>query len=306
MAEPIRTVAVSGTSGLVGRALSAALIEAGITVRPIVRRRQAGPGLIAWDVESGTVDPAGLEGADAVVHLAGESIAAGRWTPFRKQRISRSRIEGTGAVARAVATARNAGRGPSVMVMASATGLYGDRGDQLLTERDAAGSGFLADLAQAWEQAADPARDAGVRVVPLRFGLVLSPEGGVLGRLLPIFRLGLGGPLAGGRHWMSWITLADLIAAIRFVMEHEALSHPLNAVAPGPVTNREFTRSLGAVLARPALLPVPRFVLELVFGQMAREALLASTRVIPEGLDQAGFRFSDPELEAALRRMLGR
>lgn len=303
MAEPIRTVAVSGASGLVGRALTAALIGAGITVHPIVRRRP-GPGEIGWDEGRGIVDTAGLSRVDAVVHLAGENLASGRWTASRKRRIVASRLDGTAAVARGVAGARRRGSRPSVLVTASAIGYYGDRAAEPVREHDTPGTGFLADLVTRWEQAADPAREEGVRVVPVRFGIILSPEGGALGRMLPIFRLGLGGPLGDGQHWMSWITLRDTVAAVRFALEREDLTGPVNVVAPEPVTNREFTRALGAVLARPTFFAVPRPVLELVFGEMAREALLASTRVVPEALHQAGFRFADPELEAGLRAML--
>lgn len=303
MAEPVRAVAVSGASGLVGRALTGALRSLGVAVHPIVRRRPR-PGEIGWDEDRGIVDAAGLARVDAVVHLAGENLAAGRWTAARKRRIADSRIDGTAAVARAVAGAHRRGAGPRVLVTASAVGHYGDRGAEPVREHDAPGSGFLAELTTRWEQAADPAREAGIRVVPLRFGIILSPEGGALGRMLPIFRLGLGGRLGDGRHWMSWITLRDTVRAIRFALERDDVRGPVNVVAPEPVTNLEFTRALGAVLARPTCLAVPRPVLELVFGEMAREALLASTRVVPEVLHQAGFRFADPELEAALRTML--
>jgi uncharacterized protein (TIGR01777 family) len=242
-----------------------------------------------------------LAGVDAVIHLSGANVAAGRWTPAYKREIVSSRVDSTLALVRAITRLRPL---PRVLVCASAIGIYGDRGDQLLTEDAAPGTGFLADTCVAWERAAQAAEDAGIRVVHARFGVVLSPKGGALARLVPLFRLGLGGNLGDGRAWMPWITLGDAVGVLRYCIENDSLRGPVNTVAPQAVVNAEFTRALAAALHRPAILPAPAFALRLAFGQMADEALLASARVVPQKLQRAGFHFDDPDVAPALRRLL--
>lgn len=296
------TIAVTGATGFVGRALVASLTRDGARVLRLVRRAP-GPGEAWWDPAAGRLDPAALEGVDGVVHLAGESIAAGRWTAERKRRIRDSRVEGTALLARALASLAAP---PRVLVSASAVGIYGNRGDEILREDSPPGVGFLAEVGQAWEAAAAPAAAAGIRVVQPRLGIVLSPDGGALARLLLPFRLGVGGPLGSGAQWMSWLSLDDALGILRAALARDELAGPLNAVAPTPVTNEEFTRSLGAVLRRPTLFRVPAAALTLVLGEMAEAALLASQRAVPDALLRAGHRFQDPDLEPALRRLLGR
>jgi uncharacterized protein (TIGR01777 family) len=257
---------------------------------------------VAWDPAGGQIDAAKLEGIDAVVHLAGESIASGRWNAERKQQIRQSRLKGTSLLAGALA--RLSAR-PPVLVSGSAMGIYGDRGDEILVESSSSGTGFLAEVGQAWEAAADSARDAGIRVVHPRFGMVLHPSGGALERMLPPFRLGLGGHLGNGRQWMSWVSRDDAVAIIRTAIDRDALSGPVNATSPNPVRNSDFTRMLGAALHRPAIATVPAFALELMFGELAREALLASQRMVPARLQEIGFEFTDPDLEPLLVSLLG-
>lgn len=293
-------VAVTGASGLIGRALVPALAGRGHRVLRLVRRAPAvGEG--HWDPMRAELDPHVLEGVDAVVHLAGESLAAGRWTHARKHRILDSRVRGTRLLAETLA--RMAPR-PAVLVSMSAVGIYGNRGDELLDETSAAGNDFLATLCMEWERAADPAAKAGVRVVHPRLGPVLAAQGGALEKMLPPFRLGIAGPLGGGGQWMSWIALDDAVAALIIAVESNALSGPVNVVAPNPVTNAEFTRTLARLLRRPALLPVPAIALRLAFGKLADAALLASQRVRPAALERGGFRFAHPELGDALRAAL--
>ena len=303
MSGPERVV-ISGASGLIGGALAGALAADGHAVGRLVR---PGPavrlGDVAWDPTAGRIDAAALEGADAVVHLAGESIAAGRWTAARKRAIRDSRVGGTRLLAEAVAGLR---RPPRVLVSASAVGYYGDRGDEPLTEASAPGQGFLAEVAVAWEAAAEPARRAGLRVVHPRIGLVLAAAGGALPKMLTPFRLGLGGVIGDGRQQVSWIALDDLVSVLRHLLTTDSLAGPVNAVAPAPVDNRELTRTLARVLGRPALLPLPASVVRLVFGEMGLALLLASARVLPARLEATGFRFRNPTLEAALRAVLGR
>jgi len=298
----MRTVVVTGSHGLIGSALVPALEAGGARVIPLVRAAGAPrPGALSWDPSRGRLDPGGLEGVDAVVHLGGENIAAGRWTADRKTRIRRSRIEGTALLARTLA---GPGTRPRVFVCASATGYYGDRGDEVLDEESPPGTGFLADVCREWEAAADPARAAGVRVVHLRTGTVLSRTGGALGQLLPVFRMGAGGPLGSGRQYMSWIALADAVAVIQHLLAHEEIAGPVNVVAPHPVTNREFTRALGRVLHRPTLVSVPAAALRMLFGELADSALLASARVEPVRLLRSGYAFRLPEIEGALRALV--
>jgi len=257
---------------------------------------------VFWDPSGGILDLSAVEGMDAVVHLAGENIAGGRWTSARKQRILSSRTAGTRLLARSIAMLQ---RPPEVMVSASAIGYYGDRGGQMLSEENGPGEGFLADVCREWEQAASAVEEMGTRLVVLRFGMVLTVAGGALRRLLPPFRLGLGGRIGGGRQYMSWIAMDDLLEAILFSISTPALHGALNAVAPGSVTNLEFTRVLAKVLRKPACIPVPAFAVRLAFGEMGEQVLLASTRVEPVRLLAAGFRFQYTDLESALRRALG-
>lgn len=296
-------VLVTGSSGLIGKAIIKALRLGGQSVERLVRRApQDGTGVL-WDPERGTIDRSGLEGYDAVVHLAGEPLL-GRWTASKKRRIADSRVVGTRLLAEALASLE---RRPAVLVCASAAGYYGDRGEEELSEASAPGRGFLADVCQAWEGAAEPAGRAGIRVVHVRTGLVLAQGGGLLKTLLLPFQLGVGGPIGNGRAFWSWIAIDDLVAIYRFAMTRDGLAGAVNAAAPNPVTNGAFARTLGAVLGRPAILPVPPFALRLVFGRdAAAEAMLSGTRLIPVRLQAEGFRFQYPELEPALRHVLGR
>lgn len=296
-------VLVTGSSGLIGSALVPFLTAAGHSVTRLVRSQpRPGAAEVRWDPPTRTVDTVGLEGFDAVVHLAGENIAA-RWTAAKKARIRESRVEGTRLLADSLAALA---RPPKVMVCASAIGYYGERGEEILREESPPSSGFLSDVCRAWEAAAEPAARRGVRVVHLRIGVVLSSAGGALARMLLPFKLGLGGRLGSGRQYMSWIALDDLVGVMQAALTNGTLRGAVNAVAPRPVTNLEFTRTLGRVLSRPTLFPFPAFAARLVFGQMADELLLASTRVEPTRLLAAGYKFRYPELEGALRHALGR
>jgi len=287
---------------LIGSALLPALSAAGHTVARLVRPgRPPAAGDVAWDPSAGRIDAALLGGFDAVVHLAGESIAGGRWTSKRKQRIRESRTRSTRLLAESLAGLK---RPPRVLVAASAIGFYGDRGDEVLTEDSAAGSGFLADVCKAWEAATEPAARKGIRVLNLRSGMVLAGTGGALAKMLPPFRLGFGGPLGNGRQWVSWITVDDVLRIAGQAIEDERLQGAVNVVAPEPVTNREFSRTLGRVLNRPAIVAAPAFALRLVLGEMAGPLLLASERVSPKRLQTAGYRFLYPDLEPALRHLL--
>ena len=297
---------VSGSSGLIGTALVPALRAAGHDVGRLVRGAAArSPGDVGWSPAEGVIAAAGLEGVDGVVHLSGEPIFPGwgrRWTAAKRVRIRHSRVDTTALLARTLA---GLSRRPRVLVLITGSGFYGDRADEELTEQSAGGSGFLAEVSRDWEAAALPAAAAGVRVVSLRTGLVLDRRGGLLGPLMLPFRLGLGGPIGRGRRYWSWITIDDLIAVFRFALESSALSGPVNTASPNPVTNGEFTRSLGRVLRRPAIIPVPPFVLRLLFGRdAANAAMLTSARLVPTRLLAAGFRFRFPDLDGALRHVL--
>jgi uncharacterized protein (TIGR01777 family) len=297
-------ILVSGSTGLVGSSLIPFLTSGGHQVVRLVRRAPRS-GELHWDPVAGRLDPAQLEGTDAVVHLAGENLGA-RWSTARKQAIRDSRVRGTRLLAETLA---KLARPPRVLVSASAVGIYGNRGVEVLTESSATAAArpdFLVEVGQEWEAAAEPAQAAGTRVVLLRFGLVLSPAGGVLGRMLPAFRMGVGGRLGSGRQWMSWIAIDDAIGVIHHALMTEGLAGPVNATAPYPVTNREFTVTLARVLGRPAMLPVPATALRLVFGEMADVAVLAGARVVPARLIQSGYRFRHEQLEEALRFGLGR
>jgi uncharacterized protein (TIGR01777 family) len=294
-------VLVSGSGGLLGSALGPSLAERGDTVRRLVRRPASAPGEVTWDPATWRVDPAGLEGTDAVVHLAGENVASGRWTDARKARIRDSRADGTRGLAESLAALE---RKPRVLVSASAVGFYGLSADARFDETSPHGAGFLADVCRAWEAATEPARNVGIRVVHLRFGVILTPVGGALKRMLPPFRLGLGGRLGSGAQWMSWITLDDAVRAVLHALDTETLAGPVNAVAPNAVTNAAFTRALGRALGRPTVFPMPAFAARLAFGAMADEMLLAGQRAVPRALEESGFAFEHDELEAALRAML--
>lgn len=298
-------VAITGASGLVGAATVAALGDDGHRVTRLVRGAP-GPGEARWSPETGALEGLDLppgERVDAVVHLAGESIAEGPWSDARMARIRDSRVEGTRLLCEALARLP---RPPRVLVSASAIGYYGDRGDQVLVEESPAGQGFLPDVCRGWEDATAPMRLAGARVVRLRIGIVLSRHGGALKAMLTPFRLGLGGRLGSGAQWMSWVALDDLVSAIRHSLVTD-LSGPANATAPNPVTNAELTRTLAAVLRRPAVVPVPAVALRLALGRrMADETLLCSARVLPRRLTAHGFTFRHPTLEQALRAELGR
>jgi len=297
-------VAVSGASGLIGSALGPFLTTGGHHVTRLVRaRRDAADDAAAWDPATGAVDLAGRPPLDAVVHLAGENIAGGRWTPEVKARVQASR----GAATRKLCeTLTRLEPRPRVLVCASAIGFYGDRGATPVDEDSAAGSGFLADVCREWESATLPAAEHGIRVVNLRFGVVLTARGGALGKLLLPFQVGLGGRIGSGNQFMSWIGLDDVLGSVLHALRTPDLQGPVNAVAPAPVTNAEFTRVLGRVLGRPTLLPLPAGAARLAFGEMADEMLLASTRVAPTRLHASGFTFRDPQLADALRHTLGR
>ena len=295
-------VVVTGSSGFIGSAVVRALGDGGHRVVRLVRSRPPpGSGDAFWDLTAGVVEIGGLDGVDAVVHLAGESTAGGPWTAARKARMRESRVGGTRLMAR---TAASLEPRPSVMVCASAIGYYGDRGAETLTEESSPGAGFLPETGVAWEGAARPAADSGIRVANLRFGLVIGAGGGLLSPIVPLFRLGLGARLGDGSQYMSWVALADAVGAILHVLGNDALVGPVNVTSPNPVTNREFTEMLGRVLGRPTVLSMPRFLLQLAPGNMADEALLASARVLPTRLLATGYSFRLPELEPALRRAL--
>jgi len=294
-------VLISGATGLIGSALFPELEAKGHTVRRLTRHpRQEGD--IRWDIDAGTVD-GDLSGIDTVVHLAGESIAEGRWTEEKKRRILESRRKGTRLLAEKVA---GLDEPPSVMVSVSATGYYGDRGNELLTEESESGDLFLSEVCREWEAAADPAREAGVRVVHPRFGIVLSTEGGALGATLPIFKLGGGGKIGSGGQYWSWVSFDDVIGVILHVMHSGDLSGPVNVVTPDSLTNAEYTGVLGKVLNRPTLFTVPAPAARIILGEITDELLLASARVEPVRLQETGYSFRHPELEGALRHLLGR
>lgn len=295
-------ILVSGSRGLIGSALVDALTSDGHQVTRLVRSAPGvGASEVRWDPDSDRLDLAPLEGFGAVVHLAGEKIE-GRWTENKRRRIYDSRVRGTERLCRALA--QLSGR-PQVLISASAVGYYGSRGDDLLDEGSSPGMGFLSQVCRDWEAATRPASEVGIRVVTPRIGMVLSSTGGALGKVLPIFRWGLGGPLGNGRQYLSWIALDDLTRAIVYALTTEKLDGPINAVAPQPVTNGEFTTALARALHRPALLPVPVFILRAALGPLADELLLASTRAIPCRLAEAGFCFRDAEIGAAFRRLVG-
>lgn len=297
-------IALSGSSGLIGSALAARLKTGGHSVRPLVRGQTTHAGDISWNPLSGGVDLKALEGVDAVIHLAGENVAGKRWNDKVKQDIRDSRLRGTLGLCTALAQMAKLMGKPTTLICASAIGFYGHRGDQTLTEASLPGEGFLPEVCRKWEESTLPASKAGIRVVNLRIGVVMAPRGGALKKMLTPFRLGIGGVLGNGQQYMSWVSLDDIIGIILFALQNEALSGPVNAVSPNPVTNRDFTKTLGAVLHRPTILRVPAFAARLAFGEVADEALLASARVVPEVLQKAGYTFGDPELRLCLQKIL--
>src|SRR3989442_7663637 len=294
-------IVVSGSTGLIGSALTKALHGRHHEVVPLVRRRVSpGERAIAWDPERDTIDRAGLEGADAVIHLAGENVF-GRWSPAKKQRIYDSRVKGTRLLSDALAGLQ---RRPATLLAASAIGYYGDRGDEPVTEESAPGEDFLAHVARDWEAATAAAARAGIRVVNMRNGVVLTPTGGALAKMLPAFRLGLGGPVGSGNQYLSWIALGDMINAILHLLTKPDLVGPVNMTAPAAVTNREFAKALGKVLGRPAVVAVPAFALRMAFGAESAAMLQSGQRVLPARLIASGFSFSLPEVGQALRFLL--
>jgi hypothetical protein len=294
-------ILVTGASGPIGSALLPSLSTLGADVTRLVRGRPAGERQIQWDPEQ-PVPPESVSGFDAVIHLAGESIM-GRWTEAKKENIRNSRVHGTQNLAQALA---GASQKPRVFVSGSASGFYGDRGDEILREDSRSGGGFLPKVCREWEAASQPAADAGIRTVNIRSGVVLTPTGGALEKMLPPFRLGLGGRLGSGRQWMSWIHIQDIVGAIHHILKTDSVQGPVNMVSPKPVTNSEFTRVLAGVLSRPAIFPVPVFALRTLFGRMADEVLLASQRVEPARLAASGYSFQFGDLQAALGALLKR
>jgi uncharacterized protein len=294
-------IVVSGSTGLIGSALTGSLNRRGDEVVPLVRRRVSpGEHALAWDPERGTIDRAGLEGADAVIHLAGENVF-GRWSPAKKQRIYDSRVKGTRLLSDALA---GLSRPPATLLAASAIGYYGDRGDEAVTEESAPGEDFLAHVARDWEAATTAATRAGIRVVNMRNGVVQTTTGGALAKILPAFRLGLGGPVGSGNQYLSWITLDDTVNAILHLLDSASVVGPVNMTAPTPVTNREFAKTLGKVLGRPAVVTVPAFALRMAFGTEGAAMLQSGQRVLPARLLASGFNFSSPDVEHALRFLL--
>jgi uncharacterized protein len=292
-------VLVTGSSGLIGSALLTSLRAHGAQVARLVRGPASGEDQISWD-PARPLSPEAVSGFDAVIHLAGESVV-GRWTTAKKARIRNSRVSGTRNLAQAVAKTKNH---PRVLITASAVGYYGDRADEVLNEQSASGAGFLADVCREWEAANQPAADAGIRTVQIRIGVVLSPDGGALQKMLPPFRLGVGGNLGSGRQWMSWIHIQDMVGAVHHILKNDLLQGPVNMVALKPVTNAEFTRTLASVLSRPAVFPVPAFAAKVLFGQMAEEVLLAGQRVEPARLITSGYPFQYSDLRKALEAVL--
>lgn len=292
-------VAVTGASGLIGTMLTSALGDAGHRVRRLVRREASSPEEVRWDPAAGTIDPHALDGVHAVMNLAGSNIGARRWTERYKATIYDSRVDSTRLIAETIAATQE----PPTLISANAVGYYGSRGDETLTEESEPGTGFFAEVCTAWEQATEPAREAGARVVTTRTGVVISDEGGILPKQALPFKLFVGGRISSGDQWLSWISDRDMIRALMWVLEAD-IAGPVNFSSPNPVTNREFTRALGEALHRPTLFPVPKFALEILFGsEMVSETLTTSQRVIPKELLESGFEFEEPEIGPALERI---
>jgi len=296
-------VAVTGSTGLIGSALVSSLTADGHEVLRLTRSPSPGPGAAHWDPAMGVIDSEALAKAAAVVHLAGRSIVAPRWTPKVKREILSSRTRGTRLLAETLAGTAG---GPRVLVTASGIHYYGDRGDEVLTETASGGGGFLADVCQQWESAADPAREAGIRTVHVRTGLVQTTRSGPLSLQLPLFRLGLGGRLGSGRQWWSWVTLDDVVGIYRHALDTAELNGPVNATAPNPVTNAEYSATLARVVGRPALLPVPGFGPKLLLGELADDLIFSSMRVHPAAAEATHYSFRHPHLEPALQDLLHR
>ena len=294
-------ILLSGSHGLVGTALIKSLEPEGHEIFRLVRHAPGSRSEIEWSPDRYSIALARIEGFDAVVHLAGESIAEGRWSDEKKKRIRESRVKGTKLLGDALA---NLSSPPRTLISASAIGYYGDRGDEVLTEGSAAGDGFLPEVCVEWEKATALATEKGIRVVNTRFGVILDANGGALAKMLPPFRMGIGGRLGSGKQWMSWIALDDVVSGIKFALTNETLSGPVNFVAPNPVTNSEFTKTLGKALSRPTLFPIPAFGIRLAFGEMGEALLLSSSRVEPASLRKAGYQFEYPKLDEALRHSL--
>lgn len=297
-----QNVAISGGSGMVGTALRDLLATAGHSSLTITRSAKDNDSKsLVWNPDSGLKTPERLEGVDCVVHLAGENIASGRWTKSLKDRIRRSRVEGTRNLVKSIAAVESR---PRTFICASATGFYGDRGDTVLDESASAGEGFLADVCREWEHEAHAATELGLRVVCVRIGVVLSPKGGALAKMLLPFKLGLGGIIGSGRQYWSWIGLHDLARVLAFCIENQSVNGPVNAVSPNPMTNYDFTKGVGKALHRPTLFPMPAFAAKLALGEMAGQLLLPSTRVVPRKLQENGFQFDYPELTNCLEHEL--
>ena len=294
-------VLIGGASGLIGTVLVSALEGKGVKVTRLVRSSPK-PGEVQWQPNRSSINAADLENYDAVINLAGENIGEGRWTDEKKRRIRDSRVKSTRLLSQSFAGLAHA---PRAFLCASATGFYGDRGDNILDEASNSGRGFLAEVCRAWEQVTEPAAQAGVRVVNLRFGPILAAQGGMLQKMLPPFKLGLGGKVGSGKQYISWVAIDDVIGAMNFLLESEAVQGPVNIVAPNPTTNAEFTKTLGRLISRPTAFAMPAFAARLAFGEMADEMLLVSQRVAPKRLTEAGYQFEYSKLESALRHVLG-
>lgn len=300
MSKQSQKIAISGATGLVGAELVRSLRLAGHATLTLSRRNTEADSIL-WDPSKGIMQPAALEGIDAVVHLAGENIAGSRWTTAVKERIRSSRVEGTRNLVKSLALLKTP---PKTLVCASATGFYGNRGDERLNESSSAGSGYLADVCRAWETEAQGAEKLGIRVVRLRIGVVLSKKGGALAKMLLPFKLGVGGIIGSGKQFWSWVGLNDLVRIITFCLQNEAVSGAVNAVSPQAMTNYDFTKAVGEVLHRPTIFPMPAFAAKLALGQMAEDLLLSSVRVEPEKLQSLGFEFAQPDLMSCLRHEL--
>jgi uncharacterized protein (TIGR01777 family) len=297
-------ILISGSTGFIGTAVVSALHHGGDEVIRLVRTNYSGGDPhVTWDIDKGTIDQASLEGMDGVIHLAGENIGEGRWTSAKKTRIRDSRVKGTSLLCNSLSRCE---RKPRVVLSASATGIYGNRGDELLDETSAHGTGFLADVCKEWENATQPLRDAGVRVVQLRTAVVLSGSGGALAKMLTPFKMGAGGVVGPGTQYMSWIDIDDMVRALLFLMDNESVDGAYNLAAPNPVTNKDMTKKLARAVHRPAVFPMPAVALRALLGEMADALLLSSARVYPKRLLEAGFEFEYPELEQCLRHHIPR
>ncbi|MBX7062381.1 MAG: TIGR01777 family oxidoreductase [Pyrinomonadaceae bacterium] len=294
-------ILICGASGLIGKALTKTLEAKGCELLLAGRKEPQDERQTKWTIEDGFAEPERLEGLDAVIHLAGESVSALRWTDEKKAAIRSSRVDGTRSVVDTLAKLKSR---PKVLISGSAVGFYGDRDDEILTESSTAGDNFLAQTCREWEAESRRAEDAGIRTVLLRTGIVLSKDGGALATMLLPFKMGVGGVIGDGKQWMSWISLDDEIRAIEFVLEHEEVRGAVNLVSPNPVTNQQFTAALGEVLYRPTFIPLPEFAVSMLLGEMGDELLLSSTRVVPARLEQLGFEWQFPDLKPALEHVL--